>query len=187
MGSKKTMTRRVMGLGWDRFKYAACLVALAFLFLPAAPVYPQTSASPASSDANMLESAGRMILGPATKTAQFNYIMSGRVRLLFFWKGADDVGGGYVRRGFSQSDPNVRLIQVLFGSDPRKAPRGINNWGAGTEAIADASETFFGFMKSTNPESVDNAQADIQKQKEQGKYAFIAIVAFVDQGHALSR
>jgi hypothetical protein len=113
--------------------------------------------------------------------------MTGRIRLLLFWKGADDVGGGYIRRGFSPSDPGVRLIQVLFGSDPAKAPRGINNWGAATEAIGEGYQSFFGFMKSTDTESADDAQAEMQRQRAQGKYGFSAIVAFVDKDRALSR
>ena len=61
--------------------------------------------------------------------------MTARVRLLFFWAGKDDVGGGYIRRGVSKDDPRQELLQVLFGSDPAKAPRAINRWGAGTEVV----------------------------------------------------
>src|SRR5579862_8843205 len=65
--------------------------------------------------------------------AEYDYMMTARVRLLFFWAGKDDVGGGYIRRGISADDPRKEVFEVLFGSDPAKAPRAINRWGAGTE------------------------------------------------------
>jgi hypothetical protein len=55
--------------------------------------------------------------------AQYDYLMTARVHLLFFWVGKDDVGSGYIRRGMSTEDPRMEFIQVLFGSDPEKAPR----------------------------------------------------------------
>jgi hypothetical protein len=88
--------------------------------------------------------------------------MTARVRLLFFWAGKDDVGGGYIRRGISKDHPRQELLQVLFGSDPAKAPRAINRWGAGTEVVwhrepaSDSAKVddvvasaFFGFMKAS--------------------------------------
>jgi len=62
-----------------------------------------------------------------------NYDVTARVRLLLFRAGKDDVGGGYIRRGVSSDDPRKEFFQVLFGSDPAKAPRAINRWGAGTK------------------------------------------------------
>src|SRR5215467_699376 len=53
----------------------------------------------------------------------YEYVMTARVRLLVFWAGKDDVGGGYIRRGFAAEDRRQELIEVLFGSDPAKAPR----------------------------------------------------------------
>ncbi len=48
-----------------------------------------------------------------------------------------------------------QMIQILFGSDPAKAPLAINRWGGGTEVLRGqdsgepASSAFFGFMKSS--------------------------------------
>jgi len=96
---------------------------------------------------------------------QFDYDMTIRIRLLFFWISKDDVGGGYIRRGVAKDDSRLELFQVLFGSDPAKCPKQINRWGAGTEAEWHASpllpatvastpsavtaSAFFGFMKSS--------------------------------------
>ena len=93
------------------------------------------SASPTASDrAPIVEALGWVRNAPAD-TIQFDYVMTARVRLLFFWAGKDDVGGGFIRKGFSKNDPRQELLQVLFGSDPSKAPRAINRWGAGTEVL----------------------------------------------------
>jgi hypothetical protein len=139
--------------------------------------------------------------------AEYDYDMSVRVRLLFFWAGKDDVGGGYIRRGFSKDDPRQELLQVLFGSDPAKAPKAINRWGAGTEVVwhkdaptgaASAAATagpksddvvssaFFGFMKSSKGKSVSEMQEELKKEKNGGEHQFTGILSRVDSGHAVS-
>ncbi|HME12803.1 MAG TPA: hypothetical protein VKF79_08085 [Candidatus Acidoferrum sp.] len=127
--------------------------------------------------------------------------MTVRLRLLFFWVSKDDVGGGYIRRGVSKDEPRLELFQVLFGSDPAKAPKQINRWGAGTEAewhsnpIAPASASapddvsasaFFGFMKSSKGKSVSEMQAELKKEKDQGEHAFTGMLSRVEPGHAFS-
>jgi len=124
---------------------------------------------------------------PSSTSVQYDFIMTGRVRLLLFWAGADDVGGGYIRRGTRAHSPETRLIQVLFGSDPSKAPRHLNYWGAATEAIDSRSSILFGFMKSTKAGSAAEAEARIRKQNDQQQYAFEGIVSEVDTQRAVSR
>ena len=86
--------------------------------------------------------------------------MTCKLRLLFFWAGRDDVGGGYVRIGKASGEERQQMIQILFGSDPAKAPLAINRWGAGTEVLRSAdsgqpaASAFFGFMKSSKGQSV---------------------------------
>jgi hypothetical protein len=131
--------------------------------------------------------------------AQFDYVMTARVRILFFWAGKDDVGGGYIRMGISKSDPRQELLQVLFGSDPAKAPRAINRWGAGTEVIwhkdpaihpskiDDVTSTaFFGFMKSSKGKSVSEMQEELRKEKSGGEHQFTGILSRVETGRAIS-
>jgi hypothetical protein len=131
--------------------------------------------------------------------AQFDYVMTARVRLLFFWAGKDDVGGGYIRMGVSKSNPRQELLQVLFGSDPAKAPRAINRWGAGTEVIwhkdpaihpvrtDDVTSTaFFGFMKSSKGKSVSEMQEELRKEKSGGEHQFTGILSRVESGRAIS-
>lgn len=135
---------------------------------------------------------------PPKSLVQYDYVMTARVRLLFFWAGKDDVGGGYVRRGISAQDPTEEMFQVLFGSDPAKAPRAINRWGAGTEAVwhqnalethpdSDAvSSAFFGFMKPSRGKSASEMQGELKKEKEQGTYLFTGIMSRVDSTGATS-
>jgi len=84
------------------------------------------------------------------------------------------------------------MIQLLFGSDPAKAPRAINRWGAGTEVVKlDGSKTpeasaFVGFMKSSQGESVSAMQRELAHEKKAGKHRFEAIISRVDGAQAIS-
>src|SRR6202011_4780210 len=132
--------------------------------------------------------------------AEFDYVMTARIRIVFFWAGKDDVGGGYIRMGVSKSDPRQELLQVLFGSDPVKAPRAINRWGAGTEvvwhkgpAVGSAkgdddviASAFFGFMKSSRGKSVSEMQEELRKEKDRGEHQFTGILSRVESGRAIS-
>ncbi len=130
---------------------------------------------------------------------EFDYVMTARVRLLFFWAGKDDVGGGYVRRGISKDDSRQEFIQVLFGSDPAKAPRAINRWGAGTEVVWHrdpasnparnddvVASAFFGFMKSSKGKSVSEMQEELRREKDRGEHQFTGILSRVEAGRAIS-
>src|SRR5262249_16383167 len=132
-------------------------------FAVTALVLPEVSGSPApgTRDVNLVQTALNTVRVVPDGAAQYDYVMTARVRLLLFWAGKDDVGGGYIRGGRSKEEPKKEFFQVLFGSDPSKAPRAINRWGAGTEVAwhrgSDApagtddveSSTFFGFMKGS--------------------------------------
>ena len=119
------------------------------------------------------------VRAPLRGTVQYEYIMTARVHLLFFWTGKDDVGGGYIRRAVSSADSREEFFQVLFGSDPEKAPRAINRWGASTEVAWHKNPTtfttaedevsasaFFGFMKSSRGKSVGEMQNEIKSENE---------------------
>jgi hypothetical protein len=120
--------------------------------------------------------------------------MTVKLRLLFFWIGRDDVGGGYIRRSVGQSDPNLELIEVLFGSDPEKAPRRINRWGAGTEVVRRAAgadraveaSAFIGFMKKSKGDTASKMESELKAEQAQGRYLFQAILSRVDPSRALS-
>jgi hypothetical protein len=130
---------------------------------------------------------------PRIRTA-YDYVMTARVRLLFFWVGRDDVGGGYIKVGEAVDDPHLQAIQLLFGSDPAKAPRAINRWGAATEVVKRGnfmegsveSSAFLGFMKSSKGDSPLAMQRELSAESKRGKHLFEAIITRVDPGRAIS-
>src|SRR5580704_6717096 len=111
------------------------------------------NATSATSDRQPIAEALRWVRSSPRQAAQYDYIMTARVRLLLFWVGKDDVGGGYIRRGTLPLDPASDVIELLIGSDPAKAPRAINRWGAASEIVrrpsgssrSAESSAFFGF------------------------------------------
>ena len=155
--------------------------------------------STAIADHQPIVEALQWVRAPLRNTVQYDYVMTARVHLIFFWAGKDDVGGGYIRRAVSSADPHEEFFQVLFGSDPEKAPRAINRWGAGTEiawhknaatfttAQDDvAASAFFGFMKSSRGKSVGEMQNELKKENEQGLHAFTGILSRVEPARAIS-
>jgi hypothetical protein len=157
------------------------------------------NATSATSDRQPIAEALRWVRSSPRQAAQYDYIMTARLRLLFFWVGKDDVGGGYIRRGISENDPHQEFFQVLFGSDPDKTPRAINRWGAGTEvawhknpvspsALQEdvLASAFFGFMKASKGKSASEMQEELKKEKEQGLHTFTGILSRVDQASAIS-
>ena len=149
---------------------------------------------PAGQDADQsaIQEAANWIRRENKIETAYGYVMTCKVRLLFFWAGRDDVGGGYVRIGKADDDEREQMIQVLFGSDPAKAPLSINRWGAGTEVlrISDSAQpaagAFFGFMKSSKGQSVMAMQKELSKEKSNGEHLFDGIMSRVDVGRALT-
>ena len=164
---------------------------VSFVLLPAASS-PISDRQPVTEALQWIRSTPRQLI-------QYNYGMTARVRLLFFWAGKDDVGGGYIRRGVSGEDPRKEFFQVLFGSDPQKAPRAINRWGAGTEiswhknpvsapfSQEDVnSSAFFGFMKSSRGKSAAEMQEEFKREQERGEHSFTGILSRVEPSRAVS-
>lgn len=168
-------------------------LALAFLLFLAV-LLPASG----TSDRQPIDEALLWVRHSPPHPVQYDYTMTARVRLLFFWAGKDDVGGGYIRRGVSADDPRQEFFQVLFGSDPEKAPRAINRWGAGTEISWHrdspggpqqddvTASAFFGFMKSSQGKSAGEMQAELQREKELGQHSFTGILSRVEPSRAIS-
>jgi hypothetical protein len=160
-----------------------------------------SAASSSTSDRQPITEALEWLRATPQHVVQYNYGMSARVRLLLFWAGKDDVGGGYIRRGVSAEDPRKEFFQVLFGSDPAKAPRAINRWGAGTEiswhkqpvnlSFSQAQDdvtasAFFGFMKSSRGKSAAEMQQELKSEREAGQHSFTGILSRVEPASAFS-
>jgi len=166
-----------------------CVLRFALLLLLAAGLTragetdPQAASS--ASDQAAIQEAASWIVDTGTPQAEYQYVMTCRVRLLLFWAGKDDVGGGFVRIGEVGGKEHRQVVQVLFGSDPSKAPMSINRWGAGTEVLRDAgsphaASAFFGFMKSSKGQSPLAMRSELSKEKAEGNHLFEGIISRVD-------
>jgi hypothetical protein len=165
------------------------LPAICAIALGAAPA-PSDTAS--SGDGPAMGEALQWLSAPPHFDAQYDFEMTVQIRLLFFWIGKDDVGGGYIKIGQAADDSNLEIIRVLFGSDPAKA-HGINRWGAGTEVVkrrasgAVESSAFLGFMKSSQSQSSAGAmRQELSDEKTAGRHRFEAIISRVDPGQSAS-
>jgi len=102
----------------------------------------------------------------------FPYRVRGDVRLLVFWVGKDEVGGGRisVTRG---AEPGGRgwweEIEVLFGTEPERVPMKVNRWGYGRERAEWKPDggsprvvrtVFEGFMRHTAEQSMSDVAPD---------------------------
>ena len=124
---------------------------------------------------------------------EYDYVMTVRLRLLFFWVKRDDVGGGYIKLGDVAEDPRLHVVQLLFGSDPAKAPRSINRWGAATEIarrtsssdLDPVSSVFFGFIKPSGGGSVSSMQRELTAEGQGGRHLFEATLGLVNRERGL--
>jgi len=125
------------------------------------------------------------------------YEMRGEVRLLFFWIGRDDVGGGRILSNcgsLSGTGENWYETEVLFGSNPERVPGGINRWGYGRERSYWRAETegllrtqFSGVMRQSKEESVSQTMENEQTQESEKSYLFEAIRSTVLPDKAYSQ
>ncbi len=162
--------------------------------LLAATVSAQTPEAGPSEPAAVLAESVAWIRASNKIVAQYDYRMSVKIRILVFWISRDDVGGGYIRRLEAPDDPRLKSLEVLFGSDPKKAG-GVNRWGAGTEVMRLveagkpelASSAFLGFMKASKGDSAAAMQAEIRKEKADKQYLFDVTVTRADPDRAMAR
>ncbi len=176
---------------WYRLTLAVLLISGLAAILP----LRMAAGVPAGGDTaeqSAIEEAATWIGTQNKIDAEYRYVMTCRVRLVFFWAGSDDVGGGYVRIGKAAGDDHQQMVQILFGSDPAKAPLAINRWGGGTEVVRSEapgdppSSAFFGFMKSSKGQSVLAMRSELSKEKSSGTHLFEGIMSRVDEGQALT-
>jgi len=90
------------------------------------------------------------------READHRYRLVGKVRLLFFWVSADDVGGARITRRGGDAE---RSVALLIGSEPSRAPRSVNEWGYIREDRVGDSTTVFGIRTVTDGESPDEVEA----------------------------
>jgi hypothetical protein len=128
----------------------------------------------------------------------YRYRMAGKVRLLLFWVGRDDVGGGSIallKPGpASVSGRKTEAVEVLFGSIPGRVPGKINRWGYGREWASWEpranpgprllSSTFIGFIRHSDEESLSEVRS--KSGKTQTEFWYDAIRSEVTESEASS-
>ena len=151
-------------------KCVSWLVAL--LATLALPAFGITAPSPIDAEWTRFE----------PRNAEHRYRIVGKVRLLFVWASADDVGGARITwRGDAQTQSRALLI----GSDPRRAPRGVNEWGYVREEITADSTKVFGIRTAADGDSPDDAEA---RRAERGRLVELGVLCSrVSQAAAASR
>jgi hypothetical protein len=133
-----------------------------------------------------INSALKIISTPTLQTERWDYYVTAKVRLLLIWVGAEDVGGGYIARGSLEGEPSSKVLKLVIGSDPLKAPRMINHWGAAVEIQegGQPGSVFFGFMKSSNAASLKEAERETSSKS---LFPFEADISYATLTEAHSR
>ena len=129
----------------------------------------------------------------------YHYRMKGKVRLLLFWVGKDDVGGGQISVGKAtkENGNTSRSVEVFFGSNPERVPGGINRWGYGQETAEWISgddtaepilkETLFeGYMKHSQEKGLSEAMANEAKAKSGAQFWYEGTRSLVRSDQAVT-
>ena len=129
----------------------------------------------------------------------FSYRMKGKVRLLLFWVGKDDVGGGHVavmKGSNAESEVVMEAFEVLFGSNPARVPGRINRWGYGrewfirdqaTNGLNGVRESVFeGYMRKSDEESLSEVRKNEAKRQAGEGFLYEGIRSRVVPGDASS-
>lgn len=98
-------------------------------------------------------------VGARSLIAEHHYRIIGKVRLLLFWTGNDNVGGA--RLTWRTDQEGRHTIAFLIGSDPRRAPRRINEWGYIREQTDGEIAHAFGIRSVADADSLDEAEARV--------------------------
>jgi hypothetical protein len=95
---------------------------------------------------------------------QHTYRMAGKVRVLLLWVGRDDVGSGIIRwRGAGDE----KAIELLIGSDPKRAPSQLNKWGYLVEAMLGDESSVVGLISQEKDDRLSDVKADLKTRKDQ--------------------
>ena len=95
---------------------------------------------------------------PLPSKAEHTYRIDGKVRALVVWLGRDDVGRARLGR---LGDARRASLTLLAGSNPERAPRGVNQWVYLNEEVDEDLATVFLVRTLTDAESMTDPNADL--------------------------
>jgi hypothetical protein len=97
------------------------------------------------------------------------------------WVGRDDVGSGVIKwRGGGDE----KAIEILIGSDPKRAPSQLNKWGYLVEAMRGGESSVVGLISQENDDRLSDVKADLKTRKEQRAFDTIRGYAATAEGVA---
>lgn len=97
----------------------------------------------------------------STLSGTYRYTLAGRVRLLLFWVGRDDVGVGRFAR---LEHDNGRTVELMVGMEPEKAPRGANRWGYSREELRGGYTDVIVAGTDYEAESLEDIQEHLERE-----------------------
>jgi hypothetical protein len=122
---------------------------------------------------------------PLSILREHRYRMTAAIRpFLLFWMRRASVGGARIvwRRG----EAGEQGYELLIGSDPRRAPKGINHWGYVEEHGGEqGAAALVGVMRQTDEQSTEEAKAGLATEGQEG-YFFRMIRQSVGAGEITS-
>lgn len=113
---------------------------------------------------------------------QHTYRMAGKIRVLLLWVGRDDVGSGIIKWRAGGSE---KAIELLIGSDPKRAPSQLNKWGYLVEAMHGGESSVVGLISQENDDRLSDVKVDLKRRKEQR--AFDTIRGYVGTTEGIAR
>lgn len=113
---------------------------------------------------------------------QHTYRMAGKIRVLLLWVGRDDVGSGVITWRGAGDD---KAIELVIGSDPKRAPSQLNKWGYLVEAMHGGESSVVGLISQENDDRLSDVKADLKTRKEQR--AFDTIRGYVSAPEGIAR
>ena len=112
---------------------------------------------------------------------QHTYRMAGKVRVLLLWVGRDDVGSGVIKW---RAGGDEKAIELLIGSDPKRAPSQLNKWGYLVEAMHGGESSVVGLISQENDDRLSDVKADLKTRKDQRAFDTIRGFAATAEGMA---
>jgi len=112
---------------------------------------------------------------------QHTYRMAGKIRVVMLWVGRDDVGSGIIKWRGAGDD---KAIELLIGSDPKRAPGQLNKWGYLVEAMHGGESSVVGLISQENDDRLSDVKAGLKTRKEQRAFDTIRGYAGAFEGTA---
>jgi hypothetical protein len=157
-------------------------LALVALLTPAAS---DGGPTPRPLESASVSAAGASVSFGPTRTPvlrEYRYRLSGAIRPLLFWIGDGDVGSARIVR--QDDEGSRRGCELLIGSDPDRAPRGINRWGWVWEEQRADGGTQRGLMRKIDEDSLEEVERIEERIRLENAYVFKSIRTEIEGGEA---